>query len=59
MNLINGGSYPPKYFALTVRGWFGGHLYPEKPTDGKMDIFKYEAKGVTDLFLNEPEKYCG
>lgn len=40
-----------------VRAWFGGHLYPEKPTEGKMDIFKYESMGVTDLFLNEPEKY--
>ena len=42
----------------TVRAWFGGHLYPEKPTGGKLDVFKYEALGVTDLFLNEPEKYC-
>lgn len=42
----------------TVRAWFGGHLYPEKPSGGKMDIFKYEALGVTDMFLNEPDKYC-
>lgn len=48
-----------RFEGRAVRGWFGGHLYPEKPTEGKMDIFKYEAKGVTDLFLNEPEKYCG
>ncbi|RKM60426.1 hypothetical protein D6855_06820 [Butyrivibrio sp. CB08] len=48
-----------RFEGRAVRGWFGGHLYPEKPTDGKMDVFKYEALGVTDLFLNEPEKYCG
>ena len=42
----------------TVRAWFGGHLYPEKPSGGKMDVFKFETLGVTDLFLNEPDKYC-
>ena len=41
----------------TVRAWFSGHLFPEKSTGGKLDIFKYEALGVTDFFLNEPEKY--
>ncbi len=41
----------------TVRAWFSGHLYPDLPTGGKMDIAGYAAKGVTDVFLNEPEKY--
>lgn len=41
----------------TVRAWFGGHLYPEKPTGGKMDLERLELMGVTDVFLNEPEKY--
>ena len=41
----------------TVRAWFGGHLYPELPTGNKMSFDKYEAAGVTDVFLNEPEKY--
>ncbi len=40
-----------------VRAWFGGHLYPEKPTGGKMDLERLELMGVTDVFLNEPEKY--
>jgi len=40
-----------------VRAWFGGHLYPEAPTGGRMDIETYAAKGITDVFLNEPEKY--
>lgn len=41
----------------SVRAWFGGHLYPSKPTGGRMDIDKLSAAGVTDVFLNEPEKY--
>ena len=41
----------------TVRAWFGGHLYPEEPTGRIMSFDKYEAAGVTDVFLNEPEKY--
>ncbi|MBE5847426.1 MAG: hypothetical protein E7300_07055 [Lachnospiraceae bacterium] len=40
-----------------VRAWFSGHLYPEKPTGGKMDLQALEEKGVTDVFLNEPEAY--
>ena len=40
-----------------VRAWFGGHLYPEKPSGGRMDLSKLEAAGVTDVFLNEPDKY--
>ena len=46
-----------KIEGYTVRAWFGGHLYPEKPTGGKMDIKTLEEKGVTDVFLNEPEAY--
>ncbi len=41
----------------TVRAWFGGHLYPEKPTGSVMSFAPFESKGVTDVFLNEPEKY--
>lgn len=40
-----------------VRAWFTGHLYPEKPTGGILNIAKYESNGITDVFLNEPEKY--
>ena len=40
-----------------VRAWFGGHLYPEKPTGGKMDLQRLADMGVTDVFLNEPERY--
>ena len=46
-----------RFEGRTVRGWFGGHLYPEKPTGNVMNIASYEAAGVTDVFLNEPEKY--
>lgn len=41
----------------TVRAWFSGHLYPEKPTGTKLDLLTLEKKGITDVFLNEPERY--
>lgn len=41
----------------TVRAWFGGHLYPEKPSGTRLDLDRFANAGVTDLFLNEPEKY--
>lgn len=46
-----------RYNGRIVRAWFTGHLYPEKPTGGVLDIAKYEELGITDVFLNEPEKY--
>ena len=41
----------------TVRAWMSGHLYPEKPTGGKLDFAPLEAQGITDIILNEPEAY--
>lgn len=41
----------------TVRAWLGGHLYPEKPTGTLLDLGKLEEQGITDVFLNEPERY--
>jgi glycerophosphoryl diester phosphodiesterase len=41
----------------TVRAWMSGHLYPEKPTGGRLDLESLENKGITDLILNEPERY--
>lgn len=41
----------------TVRAWFSGHLYPEKPTGTKLDLEALEKQGITDVFLNEPERY--
>lgn len=41
----------------TVRAWFGGHLFPERPTGTKLDLSALEAKGITDVMLNEPEVY--
>lgn len=40
-----------------VRAWFGGHLYPEKPTGTRLKMAVLEDKGITDVFLNEPEIY--
>lgn len=41
----------------TVRAWMSGHLYPEKPTEGRLDFIQLEAQGITDIILNEPEAY--
>ena len=41
-----------------VRGWLGGYLWPEKSTGRLLDIKALEEKGMTDVFLNEPDKYC-
>lgn len=41
----------------TVRAWMSGHLYPEKPTGGRLDFTQLEAQGITDIILNEPEVY--
>lgn len=41
----------------TVRAWMSGHLYPEKPTGTKLDLIKLEKQGITDIILNEPERY--
>lgn len=41
----------------TVRAWFGGHLYPEKPTGARLEMKKLEEQGITDVILNEPEVY--
>ena len=49
---------PPERLAgYTVRAWLSGHLYPEKPTGGRLDLKALEEKGITDVFLNEPEEY--
>lgn len=40
-----------------VRAWFSGHLYPEKPTGTRLDLDMLEKRGITDVFLNEPENY--
>lgn len=42
----------------TVRVWMGGHLYPEKPTETRLDMDALEQQGITDIILNEPEVYC-
>lgn len=41
----------------TIRAWMSGHLYPEKPTGGRLDFAQLEAQGITDIILNEPEAY--
>ncbi len=55
---VKGLDLPPEMLKdYTVRAYFSGHLYPEKPTDGRLDIEALEKKGITDIFINEPEKY--
>ena len=46
-----------RFEGYTVRAWFTGHLYPEKPTGNKLDLASLEEQGITDVFLNEPERY--
>lgn len=41
----------------SVRAWMTGHLYPEKPTGTQLDLAPLEAQGITDIILNEPERY--
>lgn len=41
----------------TIRAWMSGHLYPERPTGGRLDFAQLEAQGITDIILNEPEAY--
>lgn len=41
----------------SVRAWMSGHLYPEKPTGTRLNFTPLEKQGITDLILNEPEKY--
>ena len=40
-----------------LRAWLTGHLYPEKPTGGRLDLEALKRQGITDVFLNEPEVY--
>lgn len=42
---------------VAVRAWFTGHLYPGKPTGTMLDLEALKRKGITDVFLNEPERY--
>ena len=48
---------PERIKNYTVRAWFSGHLYQEKPTGTKLDLAALERQGITDVFLNEPEMY--
>ena len=48
---------PERLEGYNVRAWAGGRLYPEKPTGGRLDLETLERKGITDVFLNEPERY--
>ena len=46
-----------KLCGYPVRAWLTGHLYPERPTGTKLDLTFLEKQGITDVFLNEPERY--
>ena len=48
---------PQELQGYTVRAWFGGHLFPEKPTGGRLDLAALERRGITDVMINEPEAY--
>lgn len=44
-------------YGTTVRAWFTGHLFPQKPTGTLLNLEELENQGITDVFLNEPERY--
>lgn len=46
-----------KLEGYSVRAWLAGHLYPEKPTGNMLDLTVLKKQGITDVFLNEPERY--
>ena len=46
-----------KFLGYVVRAWFTGHLYPDKSTGTILDLAALEKQGISDVFLNEPEKY--
>lgn len=48
---------PEKLAGYTIRAWAGGRIYPEKSAGGRLDLETLERKGITDVFLNEPERY--
>lgn len=53
-----GMDLPPERLAgYTVRAWSGGRMFPEKSTGKLLDLAALERKGITDVFLNEPEQY--
>lgn len=40
-----------------VRAWMSGHLYPDRQPGGALDFIPFEKMGITDIILNEPERY--
>ncbi|MCM1047772.1 MAG: hypothetical protein NC433_05030 [Clostridiales bacterium] len=40
-----------------VRAWMSGHLYPDRQPGGALDFIPLEKMGITDIILNEPERY--
>ncbi len=50
---------PEELKGYIVRAYFSGHLYPEKPTGTRLDLRALEQQGITDVILNEPERYLG
>jgi len=54
----NAMDLPPETLAgYTVRAWSGGRLFPDKSTGRQIDLVSLVQKGITDVFLNEPERY--
>lgn len=46
-----------RFDGFVVRAYFSGHLYPEKPTGTRLDLDVLKRRGITDVILNEPERY--
>ena len=48
---------PEELTGCTVRAYFSGHLFPQRPTGGRLNFQNLEAQGITDVIINEPEVY--
>lgn len=57
MDLTNGQIQRLYPQGISIRAWFSGHLYPEKPTGARLDLDSLKKQGITDVILNEPEAY--
>lgn len=49
----DGGNYGD----IPVRAWFTGSLYPVKQAEPLLDIGQLKYQGITDIFVNNPDKY--
>lgn len=58
---VGGMDVEPKLLrenGLPVRAWMSAPLYPDKSEAPVVDQQRLSELGVTDIFVNDPERYC-